>query len=167
MTADFSYWAQALDNSSPDHIVLQGKNTSPEDDARRKEVVRLISSVVKHGVQIIENSSLSLTVDSRHFVIEIQSTERDIAGRIAPLICHGELDESKFNTLGESVFEGLSIFAKNIGRKISSNYSKLIQDAFMELKKKRKRKAHVKILFLVGLASAIAATVFIKTTLLK
>lgn len=152
MTSKLSYWAQALDNSSPDHIQLFGEEISPNDPIRRQDAVKLVSAVVKQGTRIFDLGGLKLTADSEQFVIEIPSSQRDVAGRIAPMICHGRYDDSVIDGLATEVFAGLTAFAVRIGRTLPPEYSNLTRDAFSALKKKSSRTRFVRVATIVLLA---------------
>lgn len=162
MTVKFSYWAQALDNASSDHILLYGEELSPDDPVRRQEAVKLVSAVVKQGVRLFDSGGLQLTADSQHFVVEIPSAQRDLAGRIAPIICYGEYNDSVIEGLGAEVFAGLTEFGLSIGRTLRPEYSNLTREAFAALKKKssRTRLARVATIGLLALIFLILALVF-------
>jgi hypothetical protein len=135
----FTFWAQALDNSSPDHMDKRGEELSPDDSYHRNEVVALVSAVVKRGTRVFESNGVQLTVDKHHFVLEVPSAERDQAGRIAPIVCYGNYDpvmQSVGNAFGASVAVGLHDFATRIGRSLQPEHVELVDIAFVELKKK-------------------------------
>ena len=71
MTDRFILWAQALDNTSPDHFDVYGKSLKPDDIVQRQAAVSKVSSVIKNGVKLIEKGSVLLTADASHFVIEV------------------------------------------------------------------------------------------------
>ena len=136
MTEKFIYWAQALDNASPDHIDMRGEALSPDDAVRRQEAVSLVSGVVKAGSRIFDQRGVQLTEDGRHFVVEVPSAERDRAGRTAPIVCSGDYDSTVGDALGNSVAFGLDDFAKRIGRNILPEHFELARESFAVLKKK-------------------------------
>jgi len=129
------FWAQALDNASPDHIDMRGEELSPDDTLRRQEAVSLVSGVVKAGSRIFDQRGVQLTEDGRHFVVEVPSAERDRAGRTAPVVCYGEYDSTVGDALGASVAVGLDDFAKRIGRNILPEHFELARESFAELEK--------------------------------
>lgn len=165
MKNKFSYWAQALDNSSPDHIILEGEGTLPEDQIKRQQVVKLVSAVIKRGVRIFDAGGLKLTVNSPNFVVELPSEQRDVVGRIAPLICYGQIDYLEVEHSGNEVFEGLSGFARSIERTISLEYSEFISSAFERLKKKSsdKRKRLVALALVIVIILVVAVSAWVKT----
>ena len=159
MKGNFIYWAQALDNTSPDHIEAYGQTLSTDDTLGRQDAVSTISSVVKVGTRIYDQQGIQLTYDRCRFVIEVPTTERDHAGRIAPIICCGEYDLKNGDKLGALITFNLDAFAKRIGRNIRSEHNGLIQESFIVLKKKSLSKKLVMIvvtgigiLFLLSLA---------------
>lgn len=136
MTERFIFWAQALDNSSPDHIEMHGEELPADDAVRRQEAVSLVSRALKSCDPIFEEQGVKLTVDAHHFVLEVLSVQRDRAGRSAPIICYGAYCHEKGDVLGTSVAVGLSEFAKRIGRTIQPKHFELSRDSFVALKKK-------------------------------
>jgi hypothetical protein len=136
VTGKLSYWAQALDNASPDHIQLYGEELPPDDLVRRQEVVKRVSGVIKQGVRVFDSGGVLLTADAHRFVVEIPSKQRDRAGRVAPVVCYGEYDGYVGEELETRVFAGLAEFAERIGRTLAPEYSELIYAAFVALKKK-------------------------------
>lgn len=144
MTSGFILWAQALDNSSPDHIAVRGAALDAEDSLRRQEAVSLVSHVIKDGVRIFESRGVRLTADNRHFIVEIPSAQRDLAGRTAPIVCCGEYDSSFEETLGAKVADTLNEFARRIGRNLHSEQLELVRGSFAELKKKLLRRTLVR-----------------------
>lgn len=136
MTEKLIFWAQALDNTSPDHIDMLGEELSPNDPVRRQEAVSLVYSVVKVGTRIFDHRGVRLTKNGRHFVVEVPAAERDCAGRTAPIICYGDYDPTTGDALGAAVVAGLDTFAKQIGRNIFPEHLGLARESFAALKKK-------------------------------
>ncbi|WP_125470269.1 hypothetical protein [Achromobacter aegrifaciens] len=134
MTGTFILWAQALDNASPDHFEMRGCVLAPDDTAQRQEAVSLISSVVKKGSRVCEESSVILTADNLHFILEIPSAERDNAGRPAPIVCYGDYD-STGDAIGTSTAAALENFARRIGRTLQPEHLELVQKFLKALKK--------------------------------
>lgn len=134
MNKDLIFWAQALDNSSPDHIEISGAILSPDDTVRRQEAVSRVSNVVKAGTRVFESRDLQMTADEHHFVIEVPSTQRDRAGRTAPVVCYGDYGSTVNDELAKSVAVGFDEFAKGIGRSLQPAQSEFVR-AFEALKK--------------------------------
>ncbi len=131
------FWAQALDNTSPDHIELNGKELLHDDTANRQRAVSLMSSIVKAGSEVFDRDNVRITVDSRRFVVAVPSNERDCAGRIAPIVCCGEYNSPVEDGFIDKVKDGLGGFAKNIGRTVSQkHFDLLIGQMPLALKKK-------------------------------
>ena len=152
MTDKFILWAQALDNTSPDHIHVHGKNLEPDDTVQRQEAVSKVSSVIKNGVRLVEERSVLLTADASHFVVEVPSAQRDHAGRTAPIICYGDYDTTSGDAFGKSVAEALDDFAKRIGRTLQREHFELARGSFETLKKKSSTKKLVRMAGAAGLA---------------
>lgn len=151
MKNELIFWAQALDNSSPDHFEMRGEKISDDDSLRREEGVSLISNVVKSGSRVFESHGMQLTADQKHFVIEVLSTQLDQIGRAAPVICYGDYDSNVNDEIAGKVAAGFEAFAKCIGRSLQLDRTKLFL-AFEELKKKRTRR---RLLCLVWIGVAV------------
>lgn len=136
MTEKFILWAQALDNASPDHFEVHGKDLTPEDTVQRQEAVSKVSSVIKNGERLFEKSGVLLTADASHFVVEVPSVQRDHAGRTAPIVCYGDYDATADNALGACVVVALDEFSKKIGRTLQPEHFELVRSSFDALKKK-------------------------------
>jgi hypothetical protein len=160
VTERLIFWAQALDNASPDHIDIGGTRLSPDDAVRRQEAVSLVSNVIKAGTRIFEARGVQLTEDGRHFVVEVPSVERDRAGRVAPIICYGAYDASIGDALVSSVVDGFNDFAKRIDRNILPAHSELARKSFIELKKKYSTRRIIRAIAAVAAASALLALVY-------
>ncbi len=161
MTDKSIFWAQALDNASPDHIETHGEELPPDDTARRQEAVSLVSNVVKAGVRVFDRRGVQLTEDGRHFVVEVPSAERDRAGRTAPIVCYGDYDSTVGDDgLGASVAVGLDDFARRIGRTILLEHFELARESFAELKKKSSTRKLVRLVTLGAVAFALLALAY-------
>lgn len=136
MTEKFILWAQALDNSSPDHFAVRGEELPADDSVRRQEAVSSVSSVIKNGTRVYDVSGVLLTADSRHFVLEIPSAQRDRAGRTAPIVCYGDYDATVGDGLGVSAVMALDVFAQRISRTLLPEHLELSRASFEALKKK-------------------------------
>jgi len=136
VTEEFIYWAQSLDNTSPDHIYKGNKKLLPKDNIQRQEAVSHVSKIVMSGSRIFDKRGVRLTESAQFFVVEVLSEERDQAGRIAPLICCGPYELTKSDALSASVIKGLDNFARQIGRNILPEHLELVSEVFKIFKKK-------------------------------
>jgi len=148
MTGNLVYWAQALDNASPDHINLRGKELSPEDAIRRQEAVSLVSSVARLGSRIFSEGGVQLTQKGSRFVVEVHSEQLDQAGRIAPIICCGEYDARIDEAFGATVADCINDFAHSIGRTVRREHLDITRSAFLIVKKKFSTRRRVRILLI-------------------
>lgn len=136
MKKRFILWAQALDNTSPDHFYDRGEELSVSDSSRREEAVSSVAIVIREGKRVYEDSGVLLTADAHHFVIEVPSIQRDCAGRFAPIVCYGAYSATIEDQLVTSVSVSLEHFAKRIGRTVQSDHLNNVRSAFDDLKKK-------------------------------
>ncbi|ALG70967.1 hypothetical protein VY88_04075 [Azospirillum thiophilum] len=129
MAPDLVFKAQALDNQSADHYRVSGQDLEPDDAARRQEAASQLSGVTKAGQRTFDQGGVRLTVRGDRFVLLVPSVERDVAGRIAPILCHGELGAGDRVVLVARVTEGLDAFARYIGRSIDPAKADLVRRA--------------------------------------
>lgn len=124
-------WAQALDNESPDHVTVNGKEVNDDDDdALRQQAMSSLSSVVKDGKKVFSESHVILHVSKTAFLLEVPSNEKDVVGRIAPITYFEENKKMAAN----SAISGLQSFARKIGRTISDETIAIIRKAFLKVK---------------------------------
>lgn len=136
MNSKFTLWAQALDNTSPDHIEVRGEILAAADALQRQAAVSRVAGVVKREKWTFKEGWVRLVADGSHFVFEIPSEQRDSAGRIAPIVCCGDYDSTLCDVLGSSTASALTGFASRIGRTLSPAHLDLAKVFFDELKKK-------------------------------
>jgi len=160
VTEQLIFWAQALDNASPDHIEISGTRLTPDDVARRQEAVSQVSNVIKAGTRIFDLDGVQLTEDGYHFVAEVPSAERDRAGRVAPIICYGAYEADVGDALASSVVDGLEDFAKRIDRNILPAHSVLTRKSFTKLKKKSLTRRIIRAAGAVAAALVLLALVY-------
>ena len=87
---DLSFWAQSLDNQSPDVIFKDGEELS--DDELRQRLVSEIYEVPKSNIEVLTiDSSVSVRYSYPKFVIEAVPTEKDQVNRLAPIVIYGVL----------------------------------------------------------------------------
>src|SRR5688572_7500316 len=163
MTEKRVYWAQALDNASPDHIDLLGEELFPEDTVRRQEAVSLVSSVVKSGWRIFSEGGVQLTVDGHRFVLEVFSRQYDEAGRTAPIVCSGEYGSRVDEAFLDSVVVGIDDFAHRVGRTIHPEHFEITRRAFGRLKKKASTRRLVYVVGIGALALALLTLIYALT----
>ena len=132
----FSLWAQALDNRSPDHFDVSGRELLETDSVERERAVSCVSHVVKSGVRIHAAAGVFLTTNRTHFVLEVPSSERDQYDRIAPIICYGEHAQTDTDTTAAAAALAVDDFAHRIGRTISPEHLDAARLSFVALKKK-------------------------------
>lgn len=158
MTRVFIFWAQPLDNASPDIIHDGNEALLPSDTTRREAVVLRVSDVIKHGLRYFEHDGVVATEDGKHFVLELPSAQRDCLGRAAPIVCCGECSSPKGENVGDKCIDALIRFAEQIERGILPAHLDAIRSSFTTLKKKdHARKVRRFAISMVALAIAVVA----------
>lgn len=138
MTERLRFWAQALDNTSPDHFDMRGEPLAPDDSAARQEIVSRVSRVARSGSRVFQRDGVRLLADGRHFVVEVASVQRDEAGRIAPVVCYGSCSRNDTLPVDETVV-AIVEFAAGIGRSVHPEHVELIHAALSAQQKKVRR----------------------------
>lgn len=113
MPNHFSFWAQALDNTSPDHFYHEGIELPADEKAKRREVVVLVSNVIKQGHKKYDDGGVLLTSDHRAFVLEVPVLEQDVLGRGGAITAYGPISS---NEMEVSFLRELNAFATDVGR---------------------------------------------------
>lgn len=135
MTEQRVFWAQALDNASPDHIEVSGKLLAAGDTGPRQAATAQVSGVTKAGRTIFSSGGVRLIVDRRRFVIEVRSSDTDHAGRIAPIVHCDEYNGAGDGTFGDAMIEEIDQFARRIGRTIPPAHREEVREALRSLRK--------------------------------
>ena len=89
MAEKYIFWAQSLDNTSPDHFMDQGVDLLAEEKQGRQKIVSLIYEVAKRGRRRYDASGVALTATRRDFVLDVPMVELDVVGRSAPVTAYG------------------------------------------------------------------------------
>lgn len=136
---NLSFWAQSLDNKSPDVIFKDGEELS--DDELRQKLVSEIYEVPKSNIN-------ALTIDSSvrvrrysypKFVIEAIPTEKDQVNRLAPVIIYGILPNDWSETWIKDVCSEIENFVSSrLKRTLDSSALIAIQNWLNETLKKKK-----------------------------
>jgi len=89
---NLSFWAQSLDNLSPDVIFRDGEELS--DDESRQKLVSEIYEIPKINIEVLPTDSIvTIRYSYPKFVIEAIPTEKDQVNRLAPVVIYGELPD--------------------------------------------------------------------------
>jgi hypothetical protein len=154
---NLSFWAQSLDNKSPDIIFSDGKEL--HDDASRQKLVSEIYAVPKNKAETLSlKSSVSIRYSDQKFVIEVIPTEKDQVNRLSPVVVYGQFvdpfDEKEW--VGDeqwinNVCDEISIFVSDrIKRTLDDVTLESIRNVLKEtLKKKREDLQKQNLLFLI------------------
>ncbi len=138
MKDELIFWAQALDNVSPDHF-FQGQLLDTNSTEERQYVATQIASVGKHGRCDFDDANVRLTTFRNQFVLEFPTNQRDEAGRIAQIVCCGRYTYLS-SDLGDIVWSSSCEFASKINRTVSAEYKDIIARAFVRSRQKKMKK---------------------------
>jgi hypothetical protein len=128
-------FAQALDNISPDHVFLDGKSLSVQDEQERREVSSLLSSVSMNGKKIYDADGVRLFLAGNTYVLEVLSQQLDIAGRAVPIaMCIDRSDQDDADGVVEEVLK----YAEQIKRAVADDRLQSVRIAIDTLAKKKR-----------------------------
>lgn len=132
------FQAQALDNSSSDHLRLAEHGAELRSPIREKTYSG-IASISAHGTVLFAQDGVKLIVKGSAAVLQVVAEERDHAGRLAPVVCWVEQDtEQGSGTSGvDAVWASLEQFSVAIGRSFSEPKRLAAREALELLAKKQ------------------------------
>lgn len=135
-TWTFIAWAQPLDNVADEIIHLNGKAlTSKLNQPKRVESVNFANSIRKRT--IIDTKNLLITTNSDAFMLEVTPREKDIAGRLAPVVFAGQipkyLPSDYIGTRQDLILDELNRFLKTINRTIADTEMNAIKGWLSDL----------------------------------
>jgi hypothetical protein len=135
---DLSFWAQSLDNQSPDVIFKDGEELS--DDELRQKLVSEIYEVPKNNIEVLPaDSVVTVRYSYPKFVIEAIPTEKDRVNRLAPIIIYGVLPNDWSEVWSKDVRNAIENFVSSrLKRTLDSSALIAIQNWLNETLKKKK-----------------------------
>jgi hypothetical protein len=148
------FWAQSLDNQTPDLIFKGGEELS--DDLPRQGVISEIYKVPGQKKQLLSsNSEVSIRFSEPKFVLEIIPIEKDQMNRLAPVVIYGELPEDLSpDWVERSCTEIRDVVVHKLNRTLSRDAVPAIQkwfSSFLEEKKKKDERQKLSISLLIVL----------------
>jgi hypothetical protein len=154
------FWAQSLDNQSPDTIIEDGNELF--DDTQRQQVVLDIYQVPGKKREFFEkDSKVSIRFSDPKFVIEAIPAEKDQADRLAPIVIYGELPKKDASQwwIDDVCKEIDHVVADKLNRTISRDSISSIRKMLTTVLEEKKKRSEIKIIitslaiiFLVALA---------------
>lgn len=157
------FWAQSLDNQSPDVIFKDGEELS--NDELRQKLVSEIYEVPKSNIEVLNiDSSVTVRCSYPKFVIEAIPTEKDQVNRLAPIIIYGILPDDWSEIWIKDVCSEIENFVSSrLNRTLDGSALVAIQNWLNETLKKKTNSQSTLLnkikRFLVRLASWLKAIV--------
>ena len=150
---DLSFLAQRLDNQDPDHMAIHKNGRLVElaegDMDKSQKLDRHISKVSLDGSQVHSEGYHAALLLKNEFLLKTPSDQRDDAGRIAPILCHGHVSGKEPESWPCEVVEALTGFAGSIDRTISEK-EEARRGVKAILKRKRRNSRLWKIAFVLS-----------------
>lgn len=131
--AKLSFRAQSLDNRSVDPVETDNQRRPQDDHIERRKFAEQISRVSLDGRLVFTNGIHAVHLLGDEFLIKLPSIERDVAGRVAPILCYGTLPDEPIDSWPDEVVESIAGFARRIERTISAESRQIARDGVREL----------------------------------
>ena len=134
---NLSFWAQSLDNQSPDLIFKDGIELT--DDESRQNIVSEIYEVPKSNIDVLPtNSSITARYSYPKFVIEAIPAEKDQVNRLAPIVIYGVIPSDWSDLWVKDVCDEIDNFVSSkLNRTLDNNSLTAIQNWLDETLKKK------------------------------
>ena len=134
------FWAQSLDNKSPDMFATdRPTNLVPkEDEHTRSRIVTRISNASR-GVLIGPVAGVVAHLAGSEFVIKAPCEERDVAGRLAPVVAVGSIPTGPSEGFADDTTREFREFAATINRRLLPATLRAIENLAQDLLKKKRR----------------------------
>jgi len=133
-----SFFAQALDNTSPNHLSIDGQILHSNDTALREQITTMIANTTMKGKNVFDEAFIQLHINGADFIISVPSAERDVIGRIAPIVCIGKINDPMDDSVTEQILYEINCFTAMIGRSVEPETIRVARKALLLLKKNRK-----------------------------
>lgn len=138
---NLSFWAQSLDNESPDFIYRNGEKLS-NDELRQQFVSEIYEFPAKKLESFPSDSSISIRYSDPKFVIEAIPSQKDQANRLAPVLIYGEFPDNPSSEWVDNVCDEIEKFIQDkLGRTLDSNTLRAINNWLNKILDEKKKKS--------------------------
>lgn len=112
------FFAQALDNTSQDHVQI-GEGHGALSTLGREQAVASVSAISSAGSVLFSRDGVKLFAKGNFAVLQVITEERDRQGRLAPVAC--SLEHDLDGGSADEVWQAMERFAESIGRSFSAS----------------------------------------------
>jgi hypothetical protein len=160
------FLAQALDNISADHIMVDDEMVPTIDNVLRQDAVSKVSKVTNQSKKsIYDNKCVRLQNDMMHFVLSVRCSELDCSGRNTSIVCYGSKDRLLDVVEQEALIHQLEKFAAQIGRDLDRQIIYNVRDAFSIVKKRAfKSQKNNLVLMILSLLTILVILILLRLT---
>lgn len=136
--AKITFWAQSLDNVSPDliEIDMDGQILEP-NLLEREDIVNTISRISLSRRVEVSTKFVTIYVYDSDFILKTFPEKRDQAQRRSPIIAYGTLPEKITDPWVLDFTKSLYSFGDRIGRPLESKIQAEIDDDFIRIQNRR------------------------------
>lgn len=147
-------WAQALDNTSSDHLEISG------GELTREAAVSRVYNVIERGRRVYAKENLRLTASNQELVLEVESAVKDLVGRTAPIVCLSGFDADLSPAFAAGLASDVEDFTNRIGRRLVEGHSQRVATAIATLKKNSRRQATMVTLITLAIILGLAGLIY-------
>lgn len=148
------FWAQALDNRSPDQVEMNGELISSDSPALRSELVSFAARKMNHGIARSSSQDIRFASSPLYIALQARSADRDSLGRSSYVVCCAR--KNAFAS-GNELRKELLRFASSIGRTMDAVVLDQLESIFDTIKKNNRKSGRIALLVCAALlAIAIA-----------
>lgn len=150
---EWSFFAQSLDNSSPDVIVRRGRELSPQERGARADFQYELFEARERAKPLpIGGASVRASASPAGLLLEVETEQRDVEGRLAPIVAWA--DGSSTHAATEDL-SAIRAFLSHIGRTISAETEREVCKIIASRATVPKKKSAKGTWYLIGLLLAV------------
>lgn len=154
----YYFWAQALDNTTPDHFYYVYNKQNVVEVSECKNIIELIARVTKSGEVIYGDGRIKLIEKNRQVVIEVPTIQCDNAGRVAAVVSCFNIEQQIDDAFIGQVISRIDAFAQHINRTILLCDLEMVKTAMRKLNKRYVRKRRI-LLFISGTGIVVSIAI--------
>lgn len=154
------FWAQSLDNKSPDVFAAdRPTNLVAADDEHTRTAIVTRVSKASRGALIGPVAGVIAHLAGSEFMIKAPCEERDVAGRLAPLVAVGSIPAGSSESFAGDIAGKFREFAATTNRRLLPATLSAIESLVRAVLEKKKRRTR-RLLVSVGVCVVLFAGLF-------
>lgn len=159
----WSFFAQSLDNSSPNIIVRRGTEVAAEDKNGRADFqFELYEARRRAGQMVSSRPTIRMAATAKELILEVDTEQLDCEGRSAPFVAW--IDDTRATSAQEAISDVrqfLSAVGRSISRGTESDLQEILATELGGKKKNTQRTGYLIALLLLVLGGAISLVAWV------